>query len=174
MTSYHASRGGSAMAVAILVAVFAVAADTRAGLAAGPSLASQIDASTHLGTSRAELKTLYPTLSSRELDLLAFRIADLGSMGVVASSGPSGNWFCTSETLGGYRLTMGATSYSLVARSRESMAGEYQSSGGEVVVSSGPLRGIGVANGTLAVEEGERILTFQVGDSGTLKCVEIL
>ena len=144
---------------------------------------SSINPYAHFDDSRDQLAASYPDLTPTELDKLLFRVADAKSVQELneaisvkagTADGPSGDWICASDSAGALRLTMRATSYSLVDRSGQSMAGEYARVGHDVVVSNGPLKGIGVSHGTLTSEPSGRTIDFRSEDRSTLMCREVL
>jgi hypothetical protein len=139
--------------------------------AAEPTAAHQIDAARHVDLTRSQLETLYPGLPSRELDLLTFRVAEIAS--IKPMTGPAGDWFCATDNASVFRLTIRATSYSLAGGYGPPMAGEYTQAGHEVAVTKGPLKGMGIEHGVLAVASNGRVLAFD-SDKSVLRCNEVL
>jgi hypothetical protein len=142
----------------------------------------------HLEDNRDILAASYPDLTRAELDQLLFRVADAKSVqkleaddvdaaataeGVV-TDGPSGNWICASDSAGVLRLTMQASSYSLVGRLGQTMVGEYAHVGQDLVVTNGPLKGLGLASGTLSYEPSGRVIDFQSEEPSKMRCLEVL
>jgi hypothetical protein len=146
---------------------------------------STINPYSHFDDSRDQLAASYLDLTPAELDKLLFRIADAKSVrklnedkvevvDPVTANGPSGDWICASDSAGALRLTMRATSYSLTGRFGQTMAGEFSRVGHDVVVTNGPLKGMGVSLGTLTSEPSGRVIDFRSDERSTLRCREIL
>lgn len=84
-----------------------------------------------------------------------------------------GDWSCALGGQAAGTLSVRPQSY-VLSRSGTAMAGEYQQDGEHMLVSSGPLRGIGVESGTLAAGAGGRILAFPTAGGTVLSCSEVL
>ena len=174
ITTFPTTKQSQTLALVALGAVLALALDATSTSAAAQDRASEIDASRHLSLSRTQLSDLYPGLPSRELDMLVFRIADIVSTKQTHRKRPAGDWFCTDEVSGLFRLTMRETSYSFVGRSSPSMAGEYKWVSGNVEITNGPLKGMGLSRGILASEQNGRTLHFRSDEQSGLTCLEVL
>lgn len=158
-----------------IAAAMATLVATQAGLAQGPDRAAQTNPYLHVDDSRDQLQERYPQLPARELDMLTFRIADINSLKPSAPVvGPAGDWSCTTDAATGVRLTIRAKSYWLVDRSGRSWGGEYERAGQVVRITNGPLKGMGIADGTLTAAIAPRILEFHADGRSALRCREVL
>lgn len=146
---------------------------TPAGLAQEPQIAATINPYPVLDQTRDELTRRYPGLSSREVDLLVFRTADIRSVEDKDAAGPAGDWFCLTGSGQVVLLSMRAKSY-FINRPGQAMGGEYQYAGTDVMISSGPLRGMGIAEGTFARDWSPRLLEFRAAEGVGLSCKEVL
>ena len=173
-TVSHAKSCRNRIASAALVCFLTVT--TGQAIAADePRHAWQVDVYQVLDHSRRQLEESYPGLSSRELDVLVFRIADVKSLGGdVATTGPAGDWICRTDAANVVRLTMRAKSYVLVDGSGRAMGGEYERVRHDVDVASGPLKGMGISHGTLVAAEPHRVLDFVADNKSALTCREVL
>ncbi len=85
----------------------------------------------------------------------------------------TGDWSCQLGESAIGTLSVRASSY-VLSRPGSTMAGEYQQADERIIVSNGPLRGLGVEGGTLADEMAARTLEFPTAGGAVLACREIL
>lgn len=86
-------------------------------------------------------------------------------------SSATGDWNCHLGDNPIGTLSVRATSY-VLSRPGEAMAGEYKQANQQVSVTNGPLRGLGVDNGTLVANE-PRTLEFPTANGAMLQCSEV-
>lgn len=175
MSTFSASNALRRAALVAITATAVMLVASNAGLAEGPDRASQINPYLLLDQSRDQLAERYPDLEGRELDLLAFRIADINSVKKPAPvPGPAGDWSCTTDAAAAVRLTLRAKSYWLVDNSGKSWGGEYEGTGPVVRIINGPLKGMGISDGTLTAVVAPRALEFLADGQTALRCREVL
>lgn len=87
--------------------------------------------------------------------------------------GAAGDWNCRVGDQAFGTLSVRGQSY-VLNRFGTVMAGEYRQDADHVVVTSGPLVGMGVADGTLLADAPARVLEFLTGGGALLSCREVL
>lgn len=85
----------------------------------------------------------------------------------------AGDWSCRLDqgTVG--TLSVRTNSY-VLGRAGVMMSGEYQQAGQHVVITNGPLRGLGIEGGTVVPSVAERTLEFPTASGAVLSCHEVL
>jgi hypothetical protein len=85
----------------------------------------------------------------------------------------AGDWTCRIGATAIGTMFVRARSY-VLNRPGSAMAGEYEQSADRVIVTSGPLRGMGVEGGMLIEDRNMRTLAFPTPSGTTLSCHEVL
>lgn len=100
-------------------------------------------------------------------------LSDGAGVATQARDSATGDWNCRigDDAIG--TLSVRASSY-VLHRSGASMAGEYQQAQERVIVTNGPLRGLGVDRGTLLADVQARTLEFPTASGALLSCREVL
>lgn len=100
-------------------------------------------------------------------------LADEASATAQSRDSAAGVWNCRIGDDAVGTLSVRASSY-VLDRFGAAMAGEYEQAQAHMIVTNGPLLGMGVDRGTLLSDAEARVLQFQTANGALLSCREVL